>query len=216
MILVLLFVFSALAASQSFSLSPIDQSAWSFAGLGDNPTLSAAVGDTLTFTVNSVGHQFAIHNVSGQISATFRWTEGVTGAPTPQSSNALVTFLIPADAPAVLFYQCEFHSPMTGQYCGRRNDLDYAADHHHNAADNKYNPCHDDDSANNVDDAVHGKLCSADHHDSADCYNNGTVRDDCNEPGHLKSSDNTAKYECDDCASGSRCGPGACQGRLPD
>jgi plastocyanin len=107
-----LFVSMVLSATQSFTVVNSGSSAWSFSGgaTGNNPSLTASVGDTLTFAVTAPGHSFAIHVRSGQPSGT-QWTLGVTGQPT---ASGTVTFVIPATAPAQLFYQCEFHAPMTG------------------------------------------------------------------------------------------------------
>jgi hypothetical protein len=58
----------------------------------DNPSLSVAVGDTLTFSVNAPGHLFAIHIKCGQPGGT-PWTLGVSGQP---ASSGTVTFVIPA------------------------------------------------------------------------------------------------------------------------
>jgi plastocyanin len=99
-------------ATQSFSVTNNGFSAWTFSGAatGDNPSISATVGDTLVFSINAPGHSFAIHIAPGQPFGT-EWTMGVSGQPT---ASGVVTFVIPANTPPTLYYQCEFHSLMTG------------------------------------------------------------------------------------------------------
>jgi plastocyanin len=100
------------STTQAFAVVNSGTTAWSFSGgaTGNNPSLTARVNDTLTFSVTAPGHSFAIHVASGQPSGT-EWTLGVTGQPT---ASGTVTFVIPASAPAQLFYQCEIHAAMTG------------------------------------------------------------------------------------------------------
>jgi hypothetical protein len=107
MLLVLLFAVPAWAAD--FSVSPICCTGWLINGQ-TSPTLTLVRGNTYTFDVNAPDHPFYIKTapVNGSGST---WDEGV-------SNNGLeggtLTFTVPADAPATLYYQCGVHSAMTG------------------------------------------------------------------------------------------------------
>jgi len=76
-----------------------------------NPTLNLVRGETYTFQINAPGHPFWIKTVqsTGQANA---YNDGVTGNGT---DSGTLTFVVPASAPATLFYDCEFHASMTGQ-----------------------------------------------------------------------------------------------------
>jgi hypothetical protein len=78
----------------------------------DNPTLNLVRGHMYTFDVETPNHPFYIKTmqVTGIGS---QWTEGVTN-PGATTGPMPVTFAVPADAPATLFYQCSVHSVMTG------------------------------------------------------------------------------------------------------
>lgn len=75
-----------------------------------NPTLTLQRGLTYTFSGGSAGHPFYIKSVQSTGTAN-QFTNGVTG-------NGLVggtlTFAVPTNAPATLFYDCSIHSSMTG------------------------------------------------------------------------------------------------------
>lgn len=104
---VMLLVVPAWAAD--FSVTPLCCATWTINGQA-NPTLSLVRGQTYSFDVNAPDHPFFIKtaplNGSGST-----WDEGV-------ANNGLETgtlsFTVPADAPATLFYQCGIHSAMTG------------------------------------------------------------------------------------------------------
>ena len=101
-------------SAANYEVSSPDNSAYSFSGNGltdsSNPDLTLTRGQTYTFTVDSPGHPFWIKSVqgSGQSNA---YNSGVTNN---GSVNATITFEVPMDAPETLFYNCEFHSVMTG------------------------------------------------------------------------------------------------------
>ena len=108
-VLVAMFV-SVPARAADFSVSvPVCCSSYSVNGQA-NPPLSLVRGHTYTFNVNSPGHPFFIKTaqVTGNGST---WDEGVTNNGT---TSGTLTFTVPADAPATLFYQCSVHSAMTG------------------------------------------------------------------------------------------------------
>jgi plastocyanin len=76
----------------------------------NNPTLNLTRGSTYTFNINSTGHPFWIKTspVTGTGDA---YSTGITGNGT---ENGTLTFTVPIDAPATLYYICQFHSSMTG------------------------------------------------------------------------------------------------------
>lgn len=76
----------------------------------ENPELTLERGKTYTFTVNASGHPFYIKSVQGNTTAD-AYESGVTGNGT---ENGTVTFEVPMDAPDTLYYNCQFHSAMTG------------------------------------------------------------------------------------------------------
>ncbi len=77
----------------------------------DNPTLNVVRGQTYTFTVNAIGHPFWIKTapVVGTGSA---YNSGVTGNGT---QSGTITWVVPNNAPDLLYYNCQVHSSMTGQ-----------------------------------------------------------------------------------------------------
>ena len=75
-----------------------------------NPTLFLTRGRTYTFAINATGHPFYIQTASGTSSP--QYSTGVTGNGT---ASGTLTFAVPANAPAALYYQCGVHAPMTGQ-----------------------------------------------------------------------------------------------------
>jgi len=70
-----------------------------------NPTLTLQRGFTYQFVVNAPGHPFFITSTP----QTGSFTVGVTGNGT---SSGTVTFTVPMDAPATLFYYCSAHPTM--------------------------------------------------------------------------------------------------------
>ncbi|RDI58163.1 CHRD domain-containing protein [Flavobacterium glaciei] len=76
----------------------------------NNPNLTLQRGKTYTFTVNTPGHPFLIKSVQSTGTAN-PYSDGVTNN---GSSNGVITFTIPSNAPNTLYYICEFHSSMTG------------------------------------------------------------------------------------------------------
>jgi plastocyanin len=75
-----------------------------------NPSLTLQRGKTYTFTVNTPGHPFYINSVQGTGTAN-AYNDGVTNN---GASSGTITFTVPSNAPNTLFYNCEFHSSMTG------------------------------------------------------------------------------------------------------
>jgi hypothetical protein len=101
------------AAATTFNVSVVagGMSSYLIDGAND-PTLTLTRGQTYTFNVTSGGHPFWITTAPGAGDAEANaFTLGVTGN---GSSPGTVTFVVPASAPATLFYQCSFHDPMSG------------------------------------------------------------------------------------------------------
>lgn len=75
-----------------------------------NPDLTLTRGMTYTFTVNASGHPFFIKTVQGNTNAN-AYNSGVTNN---GAENGTISFTVPMDAPDTLYYNCQFHSAMTG------------------------------------------------------------------------------------------------------
>ena len=76
-----------------------------------NPDLTLVRGFTYTFILNATGHPFWIKTIQG-IGTGNAYNAGVTGNGTQVGT---VTFSVPTNAPDLLYYNCQFHSPMTGE-----------------------------------------------------------------------------------------------------
>jgi hypothetical protein len=77
-----------------------------------NPTLNLVRGQTYTFNVNASGHPFWIKSVQS-IGTSNAFNTGVTNN---GDDVGTVTWTVPGSAPATLFYNCEFHGTMTGEF----------------------------------------------------------------------------------------------------
>jgi hypothetical protein len=77
----------------------------------DNPNLKLIRGQTYTFQVTASGHPFWIKTTRSTGTGN-AFNSGVTNNGTESGS---LTFVVPAGAPSTLFYDCQFHSAMTGQ-----------------------------------------------------------------------------------------------------
>jgi len=77
----------------------------------DNATLNLTRGTTYTFNITASGHPFYIK--TAQVTGTgSQYTTGVTGNGT---QTGTLTWTVAGNAPSTLFYNCQFHSNMTGQ-----------------------------------------------------------------------------------------------------
>lgn len=77
----------------------------------ENPTLTLKRGSTYTFNVSATGHPFYIKSVQGTGTGN-AFNTGVTGNGT---DSGTITFVVPATAPATLYYNCSAPHPlMTG------------------------------------------------------------------------------------------------------
>ncbi len=75
-----------------------------------NAPITLQRGKTYVFNVNSSGHPFYIMSVQGTDTSN-AYTNGVTGN---GATSGILTFIVPANAPNTLFYDCSIHSIMTG------------------------------------------------------------------------------------------------------
>ena len=75
-----------------------------------NPELTLKRGVTYTFELKTTGHPFWIKtkNSTGKVNA---YEAGVLGNGT---ERGMLTFAVPANAPALLHYNCEVHDMMNG------------------------------------------------------------------------------------------------------
>ena len=97
------------AAAADFSVGSSGQGAYVINGQ-NNPTLTLTRGRSYTFEVVALGHPFWIKTVQETGTAS-TFDSGVTNN---GISPGLLTFAVPPSAPARLYYQCQFHEPMTG------------------------------------------------------------------------------------------------------
>ena len=76
----------------------------------ENPAITLKRGVTYTFELKATGHPFWIKskNSTGVDNA---YTNGVTGNGVERGT---LTFAVPADAPALLHYNCQVHDMMNG------------------------------------------------------------------------------------------------------
>ena len=77
-----------------------------------NPNLTFCRGSTYVFAINTPGHPFYINSVQGAGTAN-AYNSGVTGTGNGTTSGT-ITFVVPNDAPATLYYNCSIHPAMTG------------------------------------------------------------------------------------------------------
>jgi hypothetical protein len=100
---------SACQAAGTLNVTASDSTAYVIDGVS-NPDLTLCRGSAYTFAVNSPGHPFYIKTVQS-VGTANAYSSGVTGNGT---DSGMVVFVVPADAPSKLFYNCSIHAPMTG------------------------------------------------------------------------------------------------------
>ncbi len=76
----------------------------------NNPSLTLLRGVTYIFKISAAGHPFWLKTVRSTGTGN-AYNAGVTGNGT---ESGTLTFAVPVDAPDTLFYDCQFHSAMTG------------------------------------------------------------------------------------------------------
>ena len=91
----------------TFTAWLIDNTTDYVSGSNANPTLVLQRGFTYQFVINATGHPFFITNTPG----TGSFSVGVTNN---GMSNGTITFTVPMDAPATLYYYCSVHAAMNG------------------------------------------------------------------------------------------------------
>lgn len=98
----------------SFAITNQGATAYVFNGDGlnnvNNPDLTLRRGETYEFNMNVPGHPFFIKTAQ-TLGTGETFDNGVTNN---GGVSGTITFTVPSDAPATLFYICEFHSSMTG------------------------------------------------------------------------------------------------------
>ena len=99
----------------TFTVTAPDSANYAFIGSGfpvsaNNPTLYLYRGFTYHFTINSPGHPFWINSVNGTGQGN-AYNSGVTNN---GITTGTITFTVPMDVPATLYYNCEYHSAMNG------------------------------------------------------------------------------------------------------
>lgn len=107
--LLLLLTKVGVAHAADFTVSSSGQGAYVINGQS-NPTLTLTRGRTYTFNVVATGHPFWIKTVQ-ETGTGSSFDAGVTNN---GASPGTITFSVPANAPTPLYYQCQFHDPMTG------------------------------------------------------------------------------------------------------
>ena len=103
-------IVSSWAATNQYACSSSGTSAYIING-ADNPDLTLVRGFTYTFNLNATGHPFYIKTIQG-FGTGNAYNVGVTGNGTPVGT---ITFSVPTNAPDLLYYNCQFHSLMTGE-----------------------------------------------------------------------------------------------------
>ncbi|NNL08987.1 MAG: CHRD domain-containing protein [Croceitalea sp.] len=103
-------------SSKNYDVTNNGATSYVFNGEGQtdaqNPSLTLVRGTTYTFTIDASGHPFLIKSVQGNTNAN-AYNNGVTNN---GAENGTVTFTVPMDAPDTLYYNCQFHSSMTGTF----------------------------------------------------------------------------------------------------
>ena len=76
-----------------------------------NPSLTVVRGKTYTFNINASGHPFWIQTVPAPYDANNIYNDGITNNGVAVGT---LTWTVDAQAPATLYYVCQFHSAMAG------------------------------------------------------------------------------------------------------
>lgn len=77
-----------------------------------NPTILVTRGQLYAFQISTPNHPVALHTAPGQISSTFRYTNGVLNN---GITSGTIAWLVPNDAPPVLYYQSEASFALFGR-----------------------------------------------------------------------------------------------------
>ena len=102
-------------ATATYEVTALTNHEYTFNGGGVekavNPDLTLKRGATYVFKIDAIGHPFLIKTVK-EIGKENLFETGVTGM---ASDFGTVTFTVPKDAPATLFYNCQYHKMMSGK-----------------------------------------------------------------------------------------------------
>jgi Cu/Zn superoxide dismutase len=102
--------------SKTYDVTKSGASAYIFNGEGlssiSNADFTFKRGSTYIFNLAVDGHPFLIKSVKGT-STTNQYNSGVTNNGAVEGS---ITFTVPLDAPNTLYYNCQFHSSMSGTF----------------------------------------------------------------------------------------------------
>ena len=102
--------------NETYNVTNNASTSFTFAELsGDNPVLTLYRGATYTFNISATGHPFYFSTDDGTnySAGTYygEYTDGVTGS---RTDSGTLTFVVPLDAPAEMYYYCGNHSTMGG------------------------------------------------------------------------------------------------------
>ena len=97
------------AETTAFSVTSSGMTAYLVNGV-NNPALTLKRGSIYTFNVNAPGHPFYIKTVQSSGTGNV-YSSGVVGN---GSTSGLISFDVPLNAPATLFYNCSLHAAMSG------------------------------------------------------------------------------------------------------
>jgi len=106
------------APSVTYTVTNSGSGSYTFSGPrdGNNPNIGPLRrGGTYTFNISATGHPFYLTTDNGTnfSAGTYfgEYTSGVTGS---RTDSGTLTFVVPANAPDTLYYQCGNHSSMRG------------------------------------------------------------------------------------------------------
>ena len=97
------------SGSKQFAVTNSGSGAYTIDGAA-NPTLYLLRGFTYTFNINATNHPFFI-NTSSSTGTANQYNNGITGNGTQVGT---LLFSVPFDAPATLYYNCQYHISMAG------------------------------------------------------------------------------------------------------
>lgn len=95
----------------NFQITNVGAGAYVIDGLS-NPSLTLVRGCTYTFSINAPGHPYRVKTAPG----TGTVNSYNVGVSNNGSQTNVMTWDVALDAPSTLFYNCEFHGAMTGQF----------------------------------------------------------------------------------------------------
>ena len=100
----------------TYTVDAVTNKDYEFSGGGysgdENPTVTLKRGETYEFIIKASGHPFYIktEKVTGKVSA---YDKGVTNN---GADEATILFSVPNSAPDILYYVCQYHKMMSGEF----------------------------------------------------------------------------------------------------